>query len=98
MSVAGIKKISREAFGDSKGVISLGHVMSAVFGVAAIIWVSRILILTHGLPALDGITAFVIGPYSANKIATVAQSFSQNPVTPTAPAAVPTAPAPTPQQ
>jgi hypothetical protein len=98
MNAAGVKKISREMFGDSKGVISLGHVMTAVFGIAAIVWVSRILILTHGLPALDGITAFVIGPYSANKIATAAQSFSQNPVTPTAPAAVPTVPAsPNPQ-
>jgi len=36
----GTKKICREMFGDSKGVISLGHVLTALFGVSAIVWIS----------------------------------------------------------
>jgi len=91
MNYAGVKKVSREMFGDSKGVISLGHVMTGVFGLAALVWISRILLLTHALPPLDGITGFVVAPYGANKIATAAQGFSQNPVTSTA---LPVMPAP----
>ena len=94
MTKVGIYKICREMFGDSKGVISLGHVMTGVFGLVAIVWVTRILLLTHALPPLDGITGFVVAPYGANKIATAAQGFSQNPVASTAPPVVPTPLAP----
>ena len=94
MTKVGIYKICREMFGDSKGVISLGHVMTGVFGLAALVWISRILLLTHALPPLDGITGFVVAPYGANKIATAAQGFSQNPVASTAPPVVPTPAAP----
>jgi hypothetical protein len=90
MTKAGVYKICREMFGDSKGVISLGHVMTGVFGLAAIVWITRILLLTHALPPLDGITGFVVAPYGANKIANAAQAFSQNPVASTAPPSVPT--------
>ena len=89
-AAAAVSKISREAFGDSKGVISLGHVLTGVFGLAAIIWITHIVMATHALPALDGITGFVVAPYGANKIATAAQAFSQNPVASTAPPVVPT--------
>ena len=89
MSLVGIKKISREMFGDSKGVISLGHVLTAVFGIAAVAWIKHILITTHALPALDGITGFVLAPYGMNKITSAAQAFSQNPVATSAPPVTP---------
>lgn len=76
-------------FGDSKGVISLGHVLTAVFGVAAVVWISHILILTHSLPALDGITTFVLAPYGTNKLTNTVQAFSQNPVSTSAPPVLP---------
>ena len=82
MNLSGFKKICREIFGDSRGVISWGHVASTVALFAAIGWVSYILFKDpgHHLPALDGITGFVVAPYSANKLASAAQSFSQNPI------------------
>ena len=89
----GFKKISREMFGDSKGIISLGHVLTAVFGVAAVVWISHILIVTHALPSLDGITTFVLAPYGTNKLTNTVQAFSQNPVTTSAPPVVPNIPA-----
>jgi hypothetical protein len=94
MTKAGVYKICREMFGDSKGVISLGHVMTGVFGLVAIVWVSKIWLWTHALPPLDGITGFIVAPYGANKIANAAQAFSQNPVASTAPPVVPTPPVP----
>ena len=89
MNYAGVKKVSREMFVDSKGVISLGHVLTALFGVAAIVWISHILLRTHALPPLDGITTFVLAPYGTNKIMSAAQAFSPNPVSTTAPPALP---------
>jgi hypothetical protein len=96
MTRVGVNKICREMFGDSKGVISLGHVMTGLFGLAALIWISKIWWWTHALPPLDGITGFVVAPYGANKIANAAQAFSQNPVASTAPPVVPTPVVPAP--
>lgn len=98
MTKAGFYKICREIFGDAKGVISWGHVASSVALFAAIVWISRVLYLTHALPALDGVTGFVVAPYSANKIASAAQAFSQNPVATSAPPVVPTPPPMAPPQ
>lgn len=64
----------------TNGTLSWGRVASSFALVSAVVWVTRILFLTHSLPALDGITGFVLGPYGANKVATAAQGFSQNPV------------------
>lgn len=77
-----VAKLLREIHSEpgTNGTLSWGRVASSFALVSAVVWVSRLLILTHGLPALDGITGFVLGPYGANKAATAAQSFSQNPV------------------
>jgi hypothetical protein len=97
MTVAGFKKIVREIFSEPgpNGTLSWGRIASSVALLAAIVWVSRILFLTHGLPALDGVTGFVLGPYGANKIGAAAQSFSQNPVTQSVVIAPSVIPAPT---
>ncbi len=92
LSFAGIKRIVREIMSEPNGGgLSWGRVASSVALVAGIVWVSRILILTHGLPALDGITAFVLGPYTSNKVGAAVQSFSQNPIS-GPPATAPPAP------
>jgi hypothetical protein len=77
-----VTKVVRETLSEpgTNGTLSWGRVASSVFGLATLVWVSRILYMTHGLPAMDGITTFVLGPYGANKIATAAQAYSQNPV------------------
>lgn len=77
-----VTKVVREIHSEpgTNGTLSWGRVASSLFGIAALAWVSRILYLTHGLPAMDGITGFVLGPYGANKVATAAQAYSQNPV------------------
>ncbi len=77
-----VTKVVRETLSEpgTNGTLSWGRVASSVFGIAALVWVSRILYLTHSLPSLDGVTTFVLGPYASNKIATAAQAYSQNPV------------------
>lgn len=96
----GTKKICREMFGDSKGVISLGHSLTGLFGLAAVTWIFHVLIAAHGavsaLSAVpwEGITTFVLAPYGTNKIMTTAQAFSQNPVTGTAQPVIPSPPTP----
>lgn len=68
----------REIFSEPgpDGTLSWGRVASAVSLVAAISWVTHIVIKTHTLPALDGATGFIVGPYASNKIATAAQAFA----------------------
>ena len=60
----------------ANGTLSWGRVASSICLIAAIVWISHILIHTHALPALDGITGFVAAPYASNKVATAVQSFS----------------------
>lgn len=74
-----MKKIFREIFNDpASNTLSWGRVASSVALLAGIAWVSRIVMHTHSLPALDGITGFILGPYAANKVTTAIQSFSGN--------------------
>jgi hypothetical protein len=84
MTLAGFKKIIREIFSEPgpNGTLSWGRVAATITLFAAITWVTRIVLLTHALPDLSGATAFGLSPYVANKGAALAQSFSQNPVTP----------------
>ena len=63
-----------------QGTVSWGRVASAVSLVGAMVWVTHIVLTMHSLPAFDGITAFVLAPYAANKTAAAVQSFSDNPV------------------
>jgi hypothetical protein len=69
----------RELFSEpgANGTLSWGRVASAVALLGALVWVSKIVFQTHTLPAFDGITAFVLAPYGANKVATAAQAFAQ---------------------
>jgi hypothetical protein len=77
-----IKKHAYEILSEPGGSLSWGRCASTVSLLASIAWVSHLIIHTGQLPALDGITGFVIGPYGANKLGTAVQSFSQNPAVP----------------
>jgi hypothetical protein len=80
MTLVGLKKILREIHSEPgpNGTLSWGRCASSLSLVSGIIWVSHILVHTHGLPALDGVTAFTLAPYASNKITTAAQSFSNS--------------------
>ena len=80
MNFSGVNKVVREIMSEPgpNGTLSWGRVASSVLLLAAIVWVSHILFRTHQLPALDGITGFVLAPYGSNKVATAVQSFSQH--------------------
>lgn len=66
----------REIFSEPNGgTLSWGRVASAACLCGALVWVSHTVFTTHTLPALDGITGFVIGPYASNKVATAAQNM-----------------------
>lgn len=75
-----IKKIAKEVFSEPTGTLSWGRIASTVSLLAAIAWVTKLVLLTHTLPDLSGITGFVSGPYLANKVSTAVQAFSGNPV------------------
>ena len=73
------KKLIRELFSEPTGTLSWGRVASAVSLLAAIAWVTKVLLVSHVIPELSGITTFVLAPYGANKVATAVQAFSSNP-------------------
>lgn len=75
-SMSAISKRVVEALSEPNGTISWGRSASSIALIAGMIWVSYILLQTHALPALDGITAFILGPYASNKAANAVQSFS----------------------
>jgi hypothetical protein len=74
------KKIIREILSEPTGTLSWGRIASTTALVAAIAWVTRLVLTTHAMPDLTGISTFVVAPYGANKVATAVQSFSNNPV------------------
>jgi hypothetical protein len=83
-----VVKVIREIHSEpAGGTLSWGRVAASFALLSAVVWVSRLVFLTHSLPALDGITGFVVGPYAANKVATAAQAYSNNPVTTAVPPA-----------
>lgn len=93
MTIAGIKKILREVLSEpGNGTLSWGRIASTVTLFAALVWVSYILYHTGTVPALDGITGFMLAPYGANKLGTAAQAFSNNPVNSAPPPPVPPPP------
>jgi hypothetical protein len=70
-------KVVRETLDEpGTGILSWGRVASSIALIASIVWVTKVLLLTGHLPPMDGITGYVIGPYTANKAATAVSSFS----------------------
>jgi hypothetical protein len=84
MAFQGIGKTFKEIYSEpgAGGTLSWGRVASTFTLIAAVVWVTRLVLQTHALPGLEGVTAFGLSPYIANKTGSVVQSFSQNPVTP----------------
>jgi threonine/homoserine efflux transporter RhtA len=56
-------------------VLSWGRCGSLVAMVASICWVTYLVIRTHTMPDLSGVTAYTVAPYSANKITDAVKSF-----------------------
>lgn len=57
------------------GNMSWGRVGSTIALLASVFWISYVLYTTGHIPPMDGITGYVIAPYTANKVTTAAQSF-----------------------
>lgn len=90
MTLQGLKKVVREIHSEPNGgTLSWGRCAATGAFLTVAVSVLHVVFKTHGLPALDGAAAFVIAPYTANKVATAVQSFSQNPVTPASPVNAP---------
>lgn len=49
------------------GEVSFGRVGAFLALIAAIVWISHVVIKTHALPALDGITLFVTSLFGVGK-------------------------------
>lgn len=93
MNLAKVKKIIREILSEPgpNGTLSWGRCAATVSLLAGIVWVSKIVLTTHGLPDLSGVSLWATAPYAATKAGAAVQSFSGNPVTPVTPAADPSA-------
>jgi hypothetical protein len=63
------------------GTLSWGRVAATVSLLTGIVWVTKIVLHTHTLPDLMGVSGFVTAPYAVAKASAAAQSFSNNPVT-----------------
>jgi len=66
-----IPKLVREVLSEpGGGTLSWGRIASTTTLFAALAWVTHLVLKTGALPALDGISGFIIAPYAANKAAT----------------------------
>jgi hypothetical protein len=82
MAFDSFKKALREVMSEpgATGTLSWGRVASSVALVAAIAWVTHMVLITRAIPPLDGVITFTMAPYGNNKVVTAAQSFGNNPV------------------
>jgi len=81
MTLAGIRKVIREIHSEpNSGTLSWGRCAATGALVVASTAILYVVFHTHVLPSMTDAGAFVIAPYTANKVATAIQSFSNNPV------------------
>lgn len=82
-----VKSVIKEVLSEpgSGGTLSWGRCASSVALMASLAWVTRLILVTHALPDLTGITGFTLAPYAAGKAAAAAQAYSNNPITPQPP-------------
>ncbi len=81
MSLVGLRKVVREIHSEpSNGTLSWGRCAATGAFIVASTAILHVVFHTHTLPSMMDAGAFVIAPYTANKVATAVQAFSQNPV------------------
>jgi len=87
MSFAGIKHALYEILSEPGpgGTLSWGRCAASLSLLAGIFWVSKVVLRTHAIPDLGGVSLWATAPYTANKISTAAQAFSNAPVNATTP-------------
>jgi len=74
-------KILREILSEpGNGTLSFGRVASGLALLFCFGWATYVLVHTHVIPPLAGLTGFALAPFAANKAANAAQAFSSNPV------------------
>jgi hypothetical protein len=63
-------KFLRSVFSEVDGTGSCSRILSAVFAVAVICWVTYIVCTVHSIPPLGDAATLVACPYAINKLAT----------------------------
>lgn len=93
MTFKNIKKTLREVLSEPgnglDGALSWGRIAASVSLLSSIVWVTRIVLQTHVLPDLAGVSAFSVAPYVVTKAGAAVQSFSANPVSAVVPPTLP---------
>ncbi len=84
MIFSNLGKVAREVLSEPgpNGTLSWGRIASSVVLVAAVVWIAHSLIkgvVLSSIPWRD-IGEFILMPYGSNKLSTMVQAFSQNPV------------------
>jgi len=72
-----MKDFWKSVFSEPGGPPSTSRVIMAFFAVAAVAWVSYIVLHTRVIPDLWHIAAFVASPYAINKTATTITEFKR---------------------
>lgn len=69
------KSFWRGAFSDPDGTPSFARVASGVVVVAAVSWVTAVIVMQHSLPTFEGVSAFLVAAlaslYGTNKITSI---------------------------
>jgi hypothetical protein len=63
-------KFLKSVFSEADGTGSCARILSAVFAVATILWVTYIVRTLHTIPPLGDCTTLIACPYAINKVAT----------------------------
>jgi hypothetical protein len=63
-------KFLKSVFSEADGTGSCSRILSAVFSLAVIGWVTHIVLKTHAIPPLGDATTLIAAPYGINKVAT----------------------------
>jgi hypothetical protein len=67
-------KFIREALSDEDGLASWSRIASSAILVVSLVWVTKIVLLTHQIPSLDGVITMICAPYTIN----LAHGFASN--------------------
>ena len=66
----GLLKFIKSVFSEADGTGSAARILSALFAISAVYWITHLVHVNHAVPPLSDITTLVAAPYAANKIST----------------------------
>jgi hypothetical protein len=63
-------KFVKSIFSEADGTGSTARILSALFALSAVYWITHLVHVNHAVPPLSDITTLIAAPYGVNKIST----------------------------